>query len=110
MCEGVVYINSSVQVGNNTFHITDEFSFTNGSKTIHEDVVFFVNGIPAFFVKAKAAHKKRALQKLSTRSGATTANVMSCLPSSSCTRSPISSGTITALPGTCQRKRSILEG
>ena len=30
----------------NTFHITEEFNFTNGSKTIRQDVVFFINGIP----------------------------------------------------------------
>lgn len=44
-------------IGNNTFQITDEFSFTNGSKMIREDVVFLVNGIPVFFVETKAAHK-----------------------------------------------------
>lgn len=48
-------------IENNTFHITDEFSFTNGSKTIREDVVFLVNGIPVFFVEAKAAHKKEGI-------------------------------------------------
>jgi len=45
-------------IENNTFYITEEFSFTNGSKTIREDVVFLVNGIPVFFVETKAAHKK----------------------------------------------------
>jgi type I restriction enzyme R subunit len=48
-------------IENNTFHITDEFSFTNGSKTIREDVVFLVNGIPVFFVETKAAHKKEGI-------------------------------------------------
>jgi len=48
-------------IENNTFHVTDEFSFTNGSKTIREDVVFLINGIPAFFVEAKAAHKKEGI-------------------------------------------------
>ena len=48
-------------IGNNTFQITDEFSFTNGSKTIREDVVFLINGIPVFFVETKASHKKEGI-------------------------------------------------
>jgi len=52
---------STIDIENNTFHITDEFSFTNGSKTIREDVVFLVNGIPVFFVETKAAHKKEGI-------------------------------------------------
>lgn len=48
-------------IANNTFHITDEFSFTNGSKTIREDVVFLVNGISVFFVETKAAHKTEGI-------------------------------------------------
>jgi type I restriction enzyme R subunit len=45
------------KVNNNIFHVTDEFSFTNGNKTIRPDVVFLINGIPVFFIEAKAAHK-----------------------------------------------------
>jgi len=41
----------------NIFAVTDEFSFTNGSKTIRADVVFLINGVPVFFVETKAAHK-----------------------------------------------------
>ncbi len=41
----------------NTFHITEEFSFTNGSKTIRPDVVFLINGVPVYIVETKAAHK-----------------------------------------------------
>jgi type I restriction enzyme, R subunit len=44
-------------IANNTFHVTDEFSFTNGRKTIRGDVVFLINGIPVFIAEAKAAHK-----------------------------------------------------
>jgi type I restriction enzyme R subunit len=44
-------------IGNNTFQVTDEYSFTNGTRTIRADVVFLVNGIPVFFVETKAAHK-----------------------------------------------------
>lgn len=41
----------------NTFHVTDEFSFTNGSKTIRADVVFLINGFPAIIIETKSAHK-----------------------------------------------------
>jgi len=39
----------------NCFHVTDEFTFTNGTHTIRPDVVFFVNGIPVIVIEAKAA-------------------------------------------------------
>jgi len=42
---------------NNTFQVTEEFSFTNGVHTIRPDVVFLINGIPCFLVEAKASHK-----------------------------------------------------
>lgn len=41
----------------NTFHVTEEFSFSNGSKTIRPDIVFLINGFPVLFVETKAAHK-----------------------------------------------------
>ena len=44
-------------IDNNTYHVTDEFSFTNGNKTIRPDVVFLINGVPVFLIEAKAAHK-----------------------------------------------------
>ncbi|MDO9538373.1 MAG: HsdR family type I site-specific deoxyribonuclease, partial [Thermoplasmata archaeon] len=44
-------------VENNIFHVTDEFSFTNGNKNIRPDVVFLINGFPVFLIEAKAAHK-----------------------------------------------------
>lgn len=40
----------------NTFHVTDELRFTNGTETIRPDAVFFVNGIPVIVVETKAAH------------------------------------------------------
>ncbi len=43
-------------IENNTFHISDEFSFTNGINKIRQDIVFFINGIPIIFVEAKAPH------------------------------------------------------
>lgn len=45
------------KVERNTFHVTDEFSFTNGSKRIRQDVVFLINGVPVLFVETKASHK-----------------------------------------------------
>ena len=42
-------------VNANTFHVTDEFSFTNGAHTIRPDVVFLINGVPVLIVEAKAA-------------------------------------------------------
>lgn len=44
-------------IQNNTYHITDEFTFYNGSKTIRADLVFIINGIPILIVETKAAHK-----------------------------------------------------
>jgi len=44
-------------IDRNTFHVTDEFTFTNGSKTIRLDIAFLINGVPVFFVETKAAHK-----------------------------------------------------
>jgi len=45
------------KIDRNTFHVTDEFSFTNGNKAIRPDVVFLINGVPVIFVETKAAHK-----------------------------------------------------
>jgi type I restriction enzyme R subunit len=39
----------------NTFHVTDEFSFTNGVHTIRVDIVFLINGIPVILIETKAA-------------------------------------------------------
>ena len=45
------------EIKNNTFHITDEFVFTNGTKTNRYDVVFIINGVPVFFVETKSVAK-----------------------------------------------------
>jgi type I restriction enzyme R subunit len=42
---------------NNVYQVTDEFSYTNGTKTNRYDVVFLINGIPVLFVEAKAVAK-----------------------------------------------------
>ncbi|MEJ5338327.1 MAG: type I restriction endonuclease subunit R [Aquificaceae bacterium] len=47
----------------NVFHITDEFTFTNGSESIRQDVVFFINGIPVVFAEAKAPYKIDAVEE-----------------------------------------------
>jgi type I restriction enzyme R subunit len=45
------------KINQNSFHVTDEFIFTNGSKTIRSDLVFLINGVPVFLIETKAAHK-----------------------------------------------------
>jgi len=50
-------------VENNAFHVTDEFSFTNGTHTIRPDVVFLVNGIPILIVETKAATELEGIAK-----------------------------------------------
>ena len=44
-------------IDRNVFHVTDEFSFTNGSRTIRPDIVFLINGVPLFLIETKAANK-----------------------------------------------------
>ena len=41
----------------NTYHVTDELRFYNGTHHIRVDVAFFINGIPVLLVEAKAATK-----------------------------------------------------
>lgn len=54
----VTFIDTNFKnINNNTFHVTDEFTFTNGTKTIRCDVVFLINGFPVFIVETKSAHK-----------------------------------------------------
>jgi len=46
----------------NAFHVTDEWTFSNGTPPdIRADVVFLVNGIPVVIVETKSAHKKEGL-------------------------------------------------
>ncbi len=46
-----------VNVGVNTFHVTDEYAFESGNHKIRADVVFLINGIPVIVVEAKSAKK-----------------------------------------------------
>ena len=50
-------------VENNTFHVTDEFAFTNGTHTIRPDVVFLINGIPILIVETKAVTELEGIAK-----------------------------------------------
>ncbi|VUT24554.1 MAG: hypothetical protein MASP_00571 [Candidatus Methanolliviera sp. GoM_asphalt] len=45
------------KINRNSFHVTDEFIFTNGNKTIRPDLVFLINGVPVFLIETKAVHK-----------------------------------------------------
>jgi type I restriction enzyme, R subunit len=41
---------------NNQFHVTDEFTFSNGvPPNIRADIVFFVNGVPILIIETKSA-------------------------------------------------------
>jgi type I restriction enzyme R subunit len=44
-------------IDNNVFHVTDEFKFTSGIKTIRLDIVFLINGIPFLFVETKSSSR-----------------------------------------------------
>jgi len=51
------------EIDRNIFQVTDEFTFTNGIKTIRADVVFFINGIPFILIETKAPHRTDALNE-----------------------------------------------
>lgn len=40
---------------NNTYHVTDELRFNNGTHRIRLDVTFFINGLPVLLVETKSA-------------------------------------------------------
>ncbi len=44
-------------INRNTFHVTSEFSYSNGAKSIRPDIVFFINGFPILFIETKGANK-----------------------------------------------------
>jgi type I restriction enzyme R subunit len=52
----VTFIDSE-NVDRNTFHVTDEFRFSNGTHAIKGDVVFLINGVPVFIIETKSSHK-----------------------------------------------------
>lgn len=53
----------TADVHRNTFHVTDEFVFCNGVRTIRADLVFFINGVPVLIIETKAAHVTQAMEK-----------------------------------------------
>ena len=48
-------------INNNTFHVTDEFSFISETKPIRPDVIFLINGVPVFIIETKAAYKTEGI-------------------------------------------------
>ncbi len=49
------------EVTRNTFHVTDEWTFTNGTHSIRADVVFLVNGVPVLLVETKSAKRREGI-------------------------------------------------
>ena len=47
----------TVTLKNNVFHVTEEYKFSNGMRTIRADVVFLINGIPVILIETKSAQR-----------------------------------------------------
>lgn len=47
----------------NVFQVTEEFSFSNGRRTIRQDIVFLINGIPLISVECKNLPTEQGLSK-----------------------------------------------
>jgi len=48
----------------NTFHVTEEYTFSNGTPPkIRPDIVFLINGLPVLIVEAKAATKRDGIDE-----------------------------------------------
>lgn len=45
------------QPENNSFHVTDEWQYSNGTHTTRADVMFLINGIPVTLVETKSAKR-----------------------------------------------------
>src|SRR5208337_4728387 len=57
----------------NTFHVTDEFTFSNGTPPdIRTDIMFFVNGVPVIVAEIKAATHMEAWARRWKTSGTIT--------------------------------------
>ena len=56
----VTFIDKNIK--RNTFQVTDEYTFTNGTFTNRFDIVFFINGFPVYFVETKASHKMGGME------------------------------------------------
>ena len=53
----------------NSFQVTEEWEYTNGSKTNRADVVFLINGIPIALVETKSSKKHNAMEEALTQIG-----------------------------------------
>ena len=51
------------RTGQNVFHVTDEWEYTNGRFTNRADAMFLVNGIPVALVEAKSATKREGIDE-----------------------------------------------
>ena len=51
----------------NTFHVTEEWQYTNGGKTNRADDVFLINGLPIAVVECKSARKNNAMEEALTQ-------------------------------------------
>ncbi len=51
------------RTGQNVFHVTDEWEYTNGRYTNRADVVFMVNGIPVALVETKSTKKRDGIDE-----------------------------------------------
>lgn len=49
--------------GNNVFHVTDEWEYTNGQKRNRADVMFLINGVPVAIAETKNARDPDGLDK-----------------------------------------------
>jgi len=51
-----IHLLDTDNIENNQFHVTDEFTFSNGvPPDIRADIVFFINGVPVIIVETKKA-------------------------------------------------------
>lgn len=47
----------------NSFQVTDEFTYTNGTYTIRADIVFLINGVPVLVVETKSTNEIEGIAK-----------------------------------------------
>lgn len=70
----------------NQFHVTDEFTFSNGTPPdVRTDVMLFINGFPVIVGETKSAKKRTGSLSPSTTSAITTKRAQNCSPSCNCT-------------------------
>ena len=87
-------------LAHNTFHVTDEWRYTNGQHANRADVMFALNGIPVAIVETKHAKKADAIDRGLKQIRATTARHPSSSPPRKSSTSPGLSTSSTASRGT----------